>query len=170
MTAPLRLEIPLRGDNSGHAPALAALGAEFGGSPLMDDDYWASIPDPLPVRDLALLFKMSESSVFRRLQDGTIPAHYIGRSWIVYKGEVRAWLLTRRNVPLEMDFDPDPLADYPDAMPIPDLMAVFGKTKQTIRVWLKDGTIPAYKVNGRWIAYKAEIRQLLAQTSNQAAR
>ncbi len=136
---------------------------------MTDTEYWDALSDPLPVRELAPLFRVHEATIHRHLQSGTIPGYYIGRSWIVYKCEIRAWLATRRNIPTDqmIDDDPDPLADCPDELRMRDLMALFGKTKQTIRAWLEDGEIPGYRVNGRWVAYKTELRETLARTSNQ---
>jgi len=74
---------------------------------MTDNAFWVSLPDPLPVRELAPLLRVNESTVLRRLQDGTIPGHYIGRSWLIYKSEIRAWLLTRRNTPTDEHVDPD---------------------------------------------------------------
>lgn len=134
---------------------------------LMDDAFWAALEDPLTVRGLAPLLRVHEATVLRRLQDGTIPGHYIGRSWIVFKCEVRAWLLTRRNTPTDELVDVDPLAGWPDELRMGELTRFFGKTHQTVRRWLEAGEIPGYRINGRWIAYKTELRDSLAATSNQ---
>jgi predicted DNA-binding transcriptional regulator AlpA len=169
MTATLRGPTALGWDNPNHAsrtPALVDVDEGVAASP-MDEDYWAALPDPLPVRDLATIFKIHEATVLRRLQDGTIPGHHIGGSWIVFKSEVRAWLITRRNTPIDLVLDPDPLVDLPDELGMPELVTFFGKTKQTIRAWLRAGTIPGYFLNGRWTAYKAELRDTLDDTSNQ---
>lgn len=134
---------------------------------MTDTEYWEALSDPLPVRELAPLFRVHEATIHRHLQSGTIPGHYIGRSWIVYKCEIRAWLAARRNIPTGQVIDDDPLDDFPDELRMRDLMLLFGKTKQTIRAWLEDGEIPGYRVNGRWVAYKTELRETLARTSNQ---
>ena len=134
---------------------------------LMDDAFWAALEDPLPVRELAPLLRVHEATVLRRLQDGTIPGHHIGRSWIVFKSEVRAWLLTRRNTPTGDVVDPDPLADWPDELRMAELTVFFGKTKQTLRRWLEAGEIPGYRINGRWVVYANELRDALTTSSNQ---
>lgn len=133
----------------------------------MNDAYWAALEDPMRVRDLAPLFRVHEATVHRRLKDGTIPGHYIGRSWIVFKCEVRAWLLTRRNVPSDEQVDADPLTGWPDELRMAELMEFFGKTKQTIRRWLEQGEIPGYRISGRWVVYKHELRTALDASSNQ---
>lgn len=134
---------------------------------LMDDAFWAALEDPLTVRELAPLLRVHEATVLRRLQDGTIPGHYIGRSWIVFKCEVRSWLLTRRNTPTGEHVDVDPLAGWPEELRMAELTEFFGKTKQTIRRWLEQGEIPGYRINGRWITYRTELRDSLAASSNQ---
>ena len=134
---------------------------------LMDDDYWAKFPEPLTLRAIATILRVSEATVLRRLQDGTIPGHFIGRSWIVFQCEFRTWLAGTRNEPLPVGADCDPLADYDDQLGMSELMELFAKTKQTIRAWLENKTLPGYKVAGQWTAYKSELRATLAATSNQ---
>lgn len=134
---------------------------------LMDDEYWAKFPEPLTLRAIATILRVSETTVLRRLQGGTIPGHFIGGSWIVFKGEFRAWLASTRNEPLPAVENTDPLADYDDQLGMSELMELFDKTKQTIRAWLGNNTLPGYKVAGQWTAYKSELRDKLALTSNQ---
>lgn len=134
---------------------------------LMDDDYWAKFPEPLTLRAIATVLRVSEATVLRRLQDGTIPGHFIGRSWIIFQCEFRAWLATTRNEPLPVDVACDPLADYDDQLGMSELMELFNKTKQTIRKWLTENHLPGYQLAGRWTVYKSELRDTLAQTSNQ---
>ena len=136
-------------------------------APLMDDDFWAQLPSPLTLQAIAHIVRMSETTVLRRLQDGTIPGHFIGRSWIIFQGEFRAWLASRRNTPSSEVFVVDPLAVYQDQLGMPELMELFGKTKQTIRKWLVDGQIPGYQFAGRWIVLKSELRETLVSSSNQ---
>ena len=134
----------------------------------MDDDYWAQLPNPLTLQTIALIVRMSETTVLRRLQDGTIPGHFIGRSWIIFQGEFRAWLASRRNIPSPDTVVSDPLADYPEQLGMAELMKLFGKTKQTIRKWLIDEQIPGYQVSGRWTVHKSELREAIQKSSNQA--
>jgi len=133
----------------------------------MDDDYWAQLPSPLTLQAIALIVRMSETTVLRRLQDGTIPGHFIGRSWIVFQGEFRSWLASRRNIPSSETVISDPLAGYEDQLGMAELMELFGKTKQTIRKWLVDEQIPGYQVSGRWTVHKSELRETLVASSNQ---
>lgn len=134
---------------------------------LMDEEYWAKFPEPLTLRAIATILRVSETTVLRRLQDGTIPGHFVGRSWIVFQCEFRTWLAGTRNEPLPADVDCDPLADYDDQLGMSELMELFAKTKQTIRAWLENKALPGYKVAGQWTVYKSELRATLAATSNQ---
>jgi excisionase family DNA binding protein len=132
----------------------------------MDDEYWSNYSDPLPLAELAVILRLSEATVLRRLTDGTIPGHFIGRSWVVFQSEFRAWLSTRRNQPAGQPIDADPLQDCEDQLGMAELMELFGKTKQTIRRWLTDNQLPGYMVNGRWVVYKHELRESLARSLN----
>lgn len=168
-------------DNDGHVPpaatvvdvddptGLSSVQGLDGTSPLelMDDDFWARLPDPLPLVDIAAVVRLSDVTVLRRLQSGEIPGHFIGGSWIVFQDEFRAWLGTVRNVPIAPPPVVDPLARFDDALGVADLMDLFGKGKDTILRWLRHGSIPGYLTANRWIAYKAELRATLAATSNQ---
>lgn len=135
---------------------------------LMDDDYWTKFPEPLTLQAIATVLRVSETTVLRRLQDKTIPGHFIGRSWIVFQCEFRAWLASTRNEPLPAAEKCDPLADYDDQLGMSELMELFGKTKQTVRRWLTDKALPGYQLAGRWTVYKSELRDTLTATSNQA--
>ena len=170
-------EAPIR-DNDLHVPAATKddphndLGAtetrgDITAPPLMDDEYWARFPEPLTLQALGTVLRVSEATALRRLQDGTIPAHFLGRSWIVFQGEFRGWLAGTRNEPLPPIANTDPLADYDEQLGMSELMELFNKTKQTIRRWLTDKQIPGYLVGGRWTVYKSELREALVRTSNQ---
>ena len=135
---------------------------------LMDDEYWSNFSDPLPLSELAVILRVSEATVLRRLGDATIPGHFIGRSWIVFQSEFRAWLASRRNQPVDELPNPDPLINCDDQLGMTELMELFGKTKQTVRRWLTDNQIPGYMLNGRWVVYTHELRQTLDSNSNTA--
>lgn len=171
-------------DNGGHvSPATAVVDVDdptepgpphgldgISALPLMDDDFWARLPDPLPLAVIADVVRLSSVTVLRRLHAGEIPGHFIGRSWIVFQDEFRAWLGTMRNDPITPPAAVDPLARFDDTLGVVDLMELFGKGKPTILRWLANKHIPGYLVAGRWTVYKSELRQTLAQTSNQGAR
>jgi predicted DNA-binding transcriptional regulator AlpA len=135
-------------------------------SMLMDDEYWSHFSDPLPLSEVAVILRISEATVLRRLGDATIPGHFIGGSWIVFQSEFRAWLVSRRNQPLEELPNPDPLINCDDQLGMAELMDLFGKTKQTIRRWLLENQIPGYMLNGRWTVYTGELREALNSNLN----
>jgi predicted DNA-binding transcriptional regulator AlpA len=135
-------------------------------STLMDDEYWSTFSDPLPLAELALILRLSETTVLRRLQDATIPGHFVGGSWIVFQSEFRAWLASRRNLPTGELPNPDPLLGRADQLGMAELMEIFGKTKQTIRRWLNEQQIPGYVINGRWVVHTHELRQALNNNAN----
>ncbi len=79
-----------------------------------------------------------------------------------------SWLVSTSNqAPLTPPAPADVLAGYPEEMSYRDLMALFGKTKQTIYAWLQTGVIPASHAVNRWLIFKAQLRPLLDKTSNQ---
>jgi hypothetical protein len=137
-------------------------------STLMDDEYWPHFSDPLPLSELALILRLSETTVLRRLQDVTIPGHFIGGSWIVFQSEFRAWLASRRNPSMDELPNLDPLIACEDQLGMVELMEIFRKTKQTIRRWLTERQIPGYLINGRWVVYTLELRQTLNTNANTA--
>lgn len=137
--------------------------------PMMDDGaYWDAFPTTLTTGDVAKILSVGKPAVLTRLKSGVIPGHLIVGSWIIFKAEVRAWLESTSNQappgPPELV---DVLADYAEEMSYRDLMELFGKTKQTIYTWLHSGEIPAFHASNRWIIHKPQLRQKLAETSNQ---
>lgn len=134
----------------------------------MADEYWDSYPATLTTADLAKILRVGKPAMFRRLTGGVIPAHFVVGSWIIFKDDVRAWLESTSNQASQTPAAPvDVLAGYPDELSYQDLMVLFGKTKQTIYLWLRSGEIPAYNAGKRWVIHKSQLRQLLHETSNQ---
>jgi len=133
-----------------------------------NDSYWATYSDTLTVAEVAKILRVKTPSVFLRLKNGTIPAHQISGSWIIFKPEVRAWLDSTSNqaassIPAPVDV----LEPYPDELSYRDLMVLFGKTKQTIYAWLHSGEIAGFHVGNRWVIHKEQLRQQLERSSNQ---
>lgn len=143
-----------------------------------DDTFWQQYNDVLTATELGQILRLKAPSVLLRLRNGTIPAHWIERSWIIFTAEIRAWLPTTLNqptrpaqsmlIPKPTAQPVDVLADYPDVMDYNDLIRLFGKTKPTIYRWLKAGTIPAYRDGTRWIIHKDQVRSVLLQSLNRA--
>lgn len=133
--------------------------------PVTDDDYWATYPATLTAAHLSKILRIGEPAVHARLRNGTIPAHRIARSWIVFRDEIRTWLAASSNRPTEEPLSPvDVLAPYGDELNYRDLMDLFVKTKPTIYTWLNDGVIPATHANGRWVVFKPQLRDFLSAT------
>jgi len=155
---------------AGRQRALTHPGISTNGTLLMaeDDSYWATYPDTLSVAEVAKILRVKKPSVFLRLKNGTIPAHQISGSWIIFKPELRAWLDSTSNQAVSVVPAPvDVLESYPDELSYRDLMVLFGKSKQTIYAWLNGGDIAGFHVSGRWVIHKAQLRERLQLSSNQ---
>lgn len=141
-------------------------------SPVTDDDaYWDALPDTLTPTTVAKILNVGKPAVLSRLRSGVIPGYQIRASWILFKAEIRAWLASTSNqAPPGPPAPVDVLAAYGDEMTYRDLMALFGKTKQTIYIWLHEGEIPAFHVGNRWVIHKPQLRQRLREISNQNDR
>jgi excisionase family DNA binding protein len=150
--------------------SLTPTGIRTNGKLLMaeDDSYWATYPDTLTVAEVAKILRVKKPSVFLRLKNGTIPAHQISGSWIIFKAEVRAWLDSTSNQAATPEPAPvDVLESYPDELSYRDLMVLFGKTKQTIYAWLHNGEIVGSNIGGSWVVLKAQLQQQLRLSTNQ---
>jgi len=135
---------------------------------MTDEEYWATFPETLTTLDLAKILHVGIPAIRSRLRSNVIPAHLISGSWIIFKQEIRAWLTSTSNqLPTEPVAVVDILASYGEEMTYRDLMNLFGKTKQTIYIWLSEGCVPASHVAGRWLIFKFQVEELLAETSNQ---
>ena len=144
---------------------------EYNASMTDDDGYWAALPNTLTPTQLAKILSVGKPAILRRLRAGTIPGYQIRASWIIFKPEIRAWLASTSNrPPAEPPKPVDVLDDYDDEMTYQDLMALFGKTKQTVYIWLHEGEIPAFHVGSRWVIHKAQVRERLREVSNQNVR
>ncbi|AWB88133.1 helix-turn-helix domain-containing protein [Mycetocola zhujimingii] len=138
-------------------------------APMMEDDaYWSALPETLTPAQLAKILNVGKPAILARLRAGTIPGYQIRASWIIFKAEIYAWLASTSNrAPAEPPRAVDVLADYGDELTYHDLMALFGKTKQTIYSWIHEGEIPAFHVGNRWVIHKSELRERLNEISNQ---
>lgn len=132
----------------------------------MDDEYWATFPAALTTADVARILRISENTALRRLRDGKLPGYQLTKSWIVFRDELRAMLDAASNRRAEPPASVDALAGYPEELGYRDLMDLLGKTKPTIYAWLDAGTLPAYRVEGRWIVYRHELRKTLDAVRN----
>lgn len=69
------------------------------------EDRW------LTFKELMAYLKIGRSKLYRLLQDGTIPASRIGKSWRIDKYEVDAWMKTLRAIPTKADIEDEPPLD-----------------------------------------------------------
>lgn len=132
----------------------------------MDDEYWATFPAALTTADVARVLRISENTVLRRLRDRKLPGYRLTTKWFVFRDELRAVLDTASNRRTGAPEAVDALAGYPEELGYRDLMELLGKTKPTIYAWLDAGTLPAYRVEGRWIVYRHELRKTLDEVRN----
>lgn len=58
-------------------------------------------------------------------------------------------------------------APYGSTLSTKELGEVLGVSEQTVRRWLAEGIIPAYKVGPSWVAFTAEVRDWLREQRNQ---
>ena len=58
----------------------------------------------------------------------------------------------------------DLFADVPEKMGVDDVATLLGLNPRTVSNWLKDGQLPGYKLPGRWLILREELRDYLAQT------
>ena len=133
---------------------------------MIDDAYWAKFPDHLSISDLAKITRKSDQTVWRWLAQGVIPAHQVGRAWIVYR-EVFQHRLEEPDVPYLLPLEL--LERYGEELKIDEYAEILGKAKDTLYLWLADGTIPGRRLGTRWLLYKHDVVQLLERTSNQAS-
>lgn len=57
-------------------------------------------------------------------------------------------------------------ADEPRMLTVTRVADVLGMTKGGVYKWIEDGSIPAYKISGRWFIVRDELISTLEQGSN----
>lgn len=55
------------------------------------------------------------------------------------------------------------LSDYPDALRISQTAEVLQTSEQTIRRWIKDGTLPAFRVRGQYRVPREAIERMISE-------
>jgi len=68
----------------------------------MVEDRW------LTFKELMAYLKIGRSKLYRLLQDGTIPASRIGKSWRIDREEVDLWMKSQRAIPTRADLESEP--------------------------------------------------------------
>jgi excisionase family DNA binding protein len=61
------------------------------------DELFEKLPRVLSVKDLTELLGKDRTTVYRWLQKGVVPGVLIDTTWIIYRDEVRDYLLSRHN-------------------------------------------------------------------------
>lgn len=64
----------------------------------------------------------------------------------------------------------DLFADEPRMLTVTRVAEVLGMSPKGVYKWIDEGTLPAYKVSGRWFVVRDELVQVLAGGSNQPPR
>lgn len=58
-------------------------------------------------------------------------------------------------------------ADEPRMLSVGRIAELLGMSPKGVYKWIDDGTLPAYKVSGRWFVVRDELVQVLRDGSNQ---
>ncbi len=61
----------------------------------------------------------------------------------------------------------DLFADEPRMLSVSRVADVLGMSAKGVYKWIDEGTLPAYKVSGRWFVVRDELVKTLAEGSNQ---
>lgn len=64
----------------------------------------------------------------------------------------------------------DVFKDLPERLEPSDIAERLGMTKQGVYIWLRDGTIPAYKMGNSWFIFKSDLIATLQKGSNQTRK
>lgn len=62
------------------------------------DDLFAQYPVAMSVPQVAEVLGRPNSTIYKWLNDGTIPASKVGDSWVIYRDEVKALVALGRNL------------------------------------------------------------------------
>lgn len=65
--------------------------------PIRIDELFEELPHVLSVSDLTRVLGKDRATVYRWLKKGEIPGVLIDTTWIIYRDEVRDYLLSRHN-------------------------------------------------------------------------
>jgi excisionase family DNA binding protein len=83
--------------------------------PARIDELFENLPQVLSVTDLTRILGKDRTTVYRWLRKGEVPGVLIDTTWIIYRDEVRDYLLSRHNqaagAPPRPDVQGDPDAD-----------------------------------------------------------
>lgn len=65
------------------------------------DDLFARYSVTMSVPDVAEVLGRPHSTIYKWLNDGTVPGSKVGESWVIYRDEVKALVASGRNLPSE---------------------------------------------------------------------
>ena len=132
---------------------------------LMDDEFWGHLPATLKPAALSTIYRKQPVTIWRWLNRSTIPGHKVGKSWVIFRDEVRTKLEDAEARPTE---PAGMLAQLPDSFGVQALAEFLGVHEQTAYGWLQTGVLPARQTNGYWLIFRSELRDWLRATSNQS--
>lgn len=61
------------------------------------DAVFAALPERLSVEQLAHLLGIEMQTTYRWLQEGRVPAYKVGRTWVIFRDEVKDMLEANSN-------------------------------------------------------------------------
>lgn len=132
---------------------------------MIEESYWAEFEPVLGISELARIFRKTNVTIWKWLNEAKIPGHNIGGKWIVYLEDVRSTIegdgSPYQGLPDEL------LSQYGTELSVEDLRTLTGLSRNTVYRRLADGTLPAHQIAGAWLIYKNEFVELLRRTSNQ---
>lgn len=62
------------------------------------DDLFSAYPVAMSVPQVAEVLGRPHSTIYKWLNDGTIPGSKVGDSWVIYRDEVKALVASGRNL------------------------------------------------------------------------
>lgn len=61
-------------------------------------------------------------------------------------------------------------ADLPPRLQVEEVSDLLGVSSKGVYGWLRDGVIPGYRVGGRWIVLRDELKETLLSGANRATQ
>lgn len=132
----------------------------------------AEAPDLLPTlgaAGVAKLLGMSVQTVNTWAKTDRMPAYQVGRSWIVFRAEIQAWLESTSTDP-HRDRSPvgDPLASLPPLLSPAETAALLWVSAPTLNKMLDSGELPYFNLGARKRIETAALRSFLEGVRNDA--
>jgi excisionase family DNA binding protein len=69
------------------------------------DDLFARFGVTMSVAEVAMVLGRPHSTIYKWLNDGTIPASKVGESWVIYRDEIKALISSGRNLPADIGLE-----------------------------------------------------------------